>query len=99
MLTMLPTLDVSTVPWEIQSPSAGVLHERDRAGVVPHYVAGDDDLLHVVLRGNGVHEVEHDIFFALKANRYLPLVTFLKLLVYLKKKFKKKFTKRLITYL
>ena len=26
------------------------------------------------------HEVEHDIFFALKANRYLPLVTFLKLI-------------------
>jgi diaminopimelate decarboxylase len=25
------------------------------------------------------HEVEHEIFFALKANRYLPLVTFLKL--------------------
>ena len=25
------------------------------------------------------HEVDHDIFFALKANRYLPLVTFLKL--------------------
>ena len=25
------------------------------------------------------HAVEHEIFFALKANRYLPLVTFLKL--------------------
>ena len=39
-------------------------------------IAQNIDRIHTAL---DKHAVEHEIFFALKANRYLPLVTFLKL--------------------